>query len=120
MPYQQWIPIKPVVAFTGFAPGDGLKVFEIGDNIRFSPVICYEVIFSGRVTPRNQGEDFIVNVTNDAWYGDSAGPYQHFTQARFRAAEEGIPLIRVANSGISGIVDPYGRVSEKSPLLKNM
>ncbi len=113
IPFQQWIPLKPVVQFEGFVAGPGPQTLTIGqDNISFSPLICYEVIFPGKVTPGNdqQRPDFLVNVTNDAWYGDSAGPYQHFTQAVFRAIEEGLPLVRSANTGISGIIDPYGRV----------
>ena len=76
-----------------------------------SPLICYEVIFSGEVieagAPRPQ---WFLNLTNDAWFGNSTGPYQHFAAARLRTVEEGLPMVRAANNGISAFVDPYGRV----------
>jgi apolipoprotein N-acyltransferase len=80
-------------------------------------VICYEIIFSGKVVGPDT-PDFIINVTNDAWYGISAGPHQHFTQAIFRAVEEGIPVIRAANTGLSGLIDPLGQVHGLSPLFE--
>ena len=116
IPFQKWIPLKPVVRFTGFGLGDGPKTFEVF-GLKYSPVICYEIIFSGAVTGPDS-PDFIVNVTNDAWYGVSAGPYQHFTQAIFRAVEEGIPVIRDANTGFSGLIDPLGKIHEISPLYE--
>jgi len=84
-----------------------------------APLICYEAIFPGEVTPaRTNGErpGLLLNVTNDGWFGTTSGPYQHFALARLRAIEEGLPLIRAANTGISAIVDPYGRVLAELPL----
>ena len=109
IPYQEWIPLKPIVQFTGFVKGDGPAHFETPEGLTYSPLVCYEVIFPGAVTDISATlPDFIVNVTNDAWYGISAGPYQHYTQAVFRAVEEGVPLVRAANTGLSGVIYPLG------------
>jgi apolipoprotein N-acyltransferase len=83
----------------------------------FSPLICYEVIFPGAVVDPNDRPALIVNVTNDGWFGTSTGPSQHFATARFRSVEEGIPMLRAANTGISGVVDAYGRVETRSNLV---
>ena len=78
--------------------------------------ICYEAIFPDDFLPDGPRPDLILNVTNDAWFGLTPGPYQHFAQARLRAVEEGLPLVSAANTGISAIVDPYGRVVASLPL----
>ncbi len=97
-----------------FSRGPGRQTLEIGGLPPVSPLICYEVIFPGAVTAG--GADWILNITNDAWFGETTGPYQHFVSARLRAVEEGLPLMRVANSGISAVVDGYGRVLQQLPL----
>ena len=76
----------------------------------FTPLICYEVIFPRAIVQGAERPGLLINVTNDGWFGNTTGPRQHFHQARVRAVEEGVALIRVANNGISGAVDPYGRV----------
>ncbi|MGB8710413.1 MAG: apolipoprotein N-acyltransferase, partial [Methyloceanibacter sp.] len=73
-------------------------------------LICYEIIFPDEVVATSQRPGWFLNVTNDAWFGASAGPYQHFHQAQLRAVEQGLPVVRAANTGISAIIDPYGRV----------
>jgi apolipoprotein N-acyltransferase len=78
-------------------------------------LICYEVIFTGRVTPARR-PDWIVNVTNDAWFGITAGPWQHLASARLRAVEEGLPLARAAQTGVSAVFDSRGRLVTRGPL----
>jgi apolipoprotein N-acyltransferase len=117
IPYQKWIPLEPVTKFSGFTGGVGPLSLQSPDNLLYSPMICYEIIFSGRVVDPLDRPDFIINITNDSWYGKTAGPHQHMSQAVFRAIEEGLPVVRVADTGISGVIDPYGRVIEKSDVF---
>ncbi|MCO6389131.1 apolipoprotein N-acyltransferase [Aliihoeflea sp. 40Bstr573] len=94
----------------GFSAGTTRRPLDLGNGISGLPFICYEVIFPG-IAPRGSTDArLLVNVTNDAWFGDTPGPYQHFRQAQFRAVESGLPLVRAANNGISAAVDGYGRV----------
>ncbi len=95
----------------GFTSGEARKPFFVRGLPPIAGSICYEAIFPGDIMPRD-GERLgvIINVTNDAWFGDSPGPRQHLAQARLRAVEQGLPLIRAANSGISAVIDPYGRI----------
>ncbi len=97
----------------GFTPGSGRRNLSFDSKTGrkvFSPLICYEIIFPGRLYPRGQRPDFIVTITNDAWFGDSAGPRQHLDQARMRAIESGLPIVRSANTGISALIDAQGRM----------
>ncbi len=103
----------------GFAPGNSRKLVTSGIAPQFLPLICYEVIFSGNLMDGNQRAGWIVNLTNDGWFGSTPGPYQHLRQAILRAVEEGLPLVRAANSGISLVVDPYGRVVKELSLGKS-
>ena len=80
------------------------------------PLICYEAIFPGAAVPRGERPGWLVNVTNDGWFGISSGPYQHFQQARVLAIAEGLPLVRAANTGISAVIDPVGRIMNALPL----
>ena len=94
----------------GFSPGTGPRLLSIPGAPPASPLICYEIIFPDQVTEAGKRPGWLLNVTNDAWFGTSAGPYQHFHQAELRAVEQGLPVVRAANTGISAIIDPYGRV----------
>jgi apolipoprotein N-acyltransferase len=94
----------------GFIPGLQRQAMEIPRAPRALPLICYEAIFPGNVAARDDRPGWIVNLTNDGWFGISTGPYQHLQQARLRAIEEGLPLVRAANTGISAVIDPVGRI----------
>lgn len=105
----------------GFEPGDERRAMSAPGLPAFQPLICYEAIFPGEVMPRRAEPgrlrpEFLLNITNDGWFGITAGPYQHFAQARLRTIEEGMGLVRAANTGISAIVDPYGQVLQELPL----
>jgi apolipoprotein N-acyltransferase len=100
----------------GFLAGDRRRALNVPRAPRFLPLICYEIIFPSAVVPRNERPDWLINVTNDGWFGMTSGPYQHLQQARVRAIEEGLPLVRAANTGISAVIDPLGRIVKSLPL----
>ena len=85
----------------GFLSGDRRRAVDVPGAPNMLPLICYEAIFPGEAVPPGERPGWLVNVTNDGWFGISSGPYQHFQQARVRAIEEGLPLVRAANNGIS-------------------
>jgi apolipoprotein N-acyltransferase len=104
----------------GFEPGSVRRALTVPGLPPASPLICYEAIFPGEVMLSKGASGarprYLLNVTNDGWFGTTAGPSQHFAQARLRAIEEGLPLVRGAATGISGIVDAYGRILDRLPL----
>jgi len=114
LPFQDWMEKLGFVQLTkvqgGFIPGTRRRALEIPDAPRALPLICYEVAFPGSIATRDDRPGWIVNLTNDGWFGISTGPYQHLQQARLRAIEEGLPLVRAANTGISAVIDPSGRI----------
>jgi apolipoprotein N-acyltransferase len=120
VPFGEYLPFQNVMEKLGFVqltkmrggfiPGDRRRTMAIPNAPRMLPLICYEAIFPGDVVPRDDRPGWIVNLTNDGWFGISTGPYQHLQQARMRAIEEGLPLVRSANTGISAVIDPVGRI----------
>ncbi|MDB5641831.1 MAG: acyltransferase [Hyphomicrobiales bacterium] len=95
----------------GFEPGLARKLISVPGLPAIFPLICYEAIFPGLLDPAmRQQAGLIVNVSNDGWFGITAGPHQHLAQARLRSIEEGLPLLRAANTGLSAVIDPYGRL----------
>ena len=118
VPFSKYIPfIKKIVGeFYNFSEGTGNKTININNKIKISPIICYESIFHKKIYDKKNKPNLIVNLTNDAWFGYSSGPFQHFTITRFRAIENKIPIVRVANTGITAYIDEYGRIIKKTKL----
>ncbi len=121
VPFGEYVPLRALLPFKkltegrgDFAPGPGPETVVLPGVPPFQPLVCYEAIFVGW-TPRDNGArpQWLLNITNDAWFGRSSGPYQHFQMARTRAVEQGLPLVRAANTGISAVVDPLGRVTAR-------
>jgi apolipoprotein N-acyltransferase len=126
VPFGEYLPFEPILEGLGFREltkqrggflaGDRHRLIAIPGAPIALPLICFEVIFPGEAMPPGQRPGWIVNVTNDGWFGISSGPYQHFQQARVTAIEQGLPLARAANTGISAVVDPLGRIVSSLPL----
>jgi len=119
VPFGEYLPLKSLLSKLGlgqltggrgFAAGTGAPAIHIDGVPPFRVLICYETIFPGQVMDDGGEAQWLLNITNDGWFGVSEGPYQHFAQARMRAVEEGVPLVRSAGGGISAIIDPVGRV----------
>jgi len=125
VPFGEYMPLQGLAKRLGLkglaeqmgasnTPGTGPKILEAEGVPPFLPLICYEAIFPQGITgPRPA---WLVQITNDAWFGERSGPYQHLAQARVRAIEQGLPLARAANTGISAMVDPLGRITASLPL----
>lgn len=121
IPFRKYLPdfVQPVAKIIGdFKAGDAHKVISLKDKPSLGALICYEVIFPADVVDENNRPQWIAVLTNDGWYGDSMGPYQHLVSAQMRAIEEGLPIVRSANSGISAIIDAYGQITEQLGLQK--
>jgi apolipoprotein N-acyltransferase len=100
----------------GFSPGPGARLMALGALGHALPLICYEAVFPDFIHAAPARPDFLMQITNDAWFGELSGPYQHLAQARLRAVEQGLPFVRVANTGVSAMIDPYGRITAALPL----
>jgi apolipoprotein N-acyltransferase len=126
VPFGEYVPMKRVFFFAAplveavsdFSAGEEATLLPIGGH-RISTAICYEVVYPDLVRQFvTGGSELLTTITNDAWFGETSAPYQHFEQASMRAIEEGRYLVRSANTGISGIVDPYGRVLERTAIFQ--
>ncbi len=126
VPFGEYLPAQSFLENLGLRQLTGRRGgFDVGEirnllahqgSPRFAPLICYEIAFAREVPGTKDRPDVLVNVTNDAWYGLSSGPYQHFDLARLRAIEQGLPVMRAANTGISAIIDSYGRIIAQQAL----
>jgi apolipoprotein N-acyltransferase len=120
VPFGEYLPLQSLMEKLGFVqltrvqggfiPGTRRRAMDIPNAPRALPLICYEAIFPGDITTRDDRPGWIINLTNDGWFGISTGPYQHLQQMRLRAVEEGLPVVRAANTGISAVIDPSGRI----------
>jgi apolipoprotein N-acyltransferase len=126
VPFGEFIPMKNWLSFVSplveslaeFAPGDSMVMLPVGSHLT-STAICYEVVYPSLVGQAvAAGSELLTTITNDGWYGHSSAPYQHFALASMRAIEQGRYLARAANTGISGVVDPYGRVLQRSAIFE--
>ncbi len=126
VPFGEYVPLSGLIADTplaglagralaGFSPGPGPELMDLGAAGMVAPMICYETVFPRHLRAVER-PDWILQVTNDAWFGSISGPYQHLAQARFRAVEFGLPVVRVANTGVSAVIDGRGRVVAAMPL----
>lgn len=123
VPFGEYVPLRgilPIQKITpgtiDFSAGDGPHTITLPGLPPFSPLICYEAIFPGAVVDPRHRPDWLLNITDDAWYGVTSGPFQHVAIARLRAVEEGLPLARDGDNGISAMFDPYGRVVKRLDL----
>ena len=123
VPFGEFLPFENVLSkfglkkitrgYNSFSPGGKREVLELSSKFNekiILPLICYEIIYSGRIKENNQSPDLAINISEDAWFGKSIGPYQHFTKSIYRSVEEGIFVARSANMGISAFIDPNGKV----------
>ena len=124
VPFGEYVPLRGlpfidvIAGKTDIKAGGEARPFYLPGFGQIRVLICYEVIFPDFMSSDRERPDLILTLSNDAWFGQTAGPHQHFAQARMRAIEEGLPVIRVANTGISGVIDSYGRVLVRSEIGK--
>jgi apolipoprotein N-acyltransferase len=123
VPFGEFLPFEKTLSkfglkkitpgYSSFSPGDIRMTINLGNKFNeklILPLICYEIIYSGKIKKKNQLPDLVVNISEDAWFGRSIGPHQHFTKAIYRSIEEGVFIARSANKGISAFINPNGKV----------
>jgi len=120
VPFGEYVPLRsllPIEKLTqgsvDFSAGPGTQTVELANLPPFSPLICYEAIFPTEVVAPGARPEWLLNITNDGWFGTSSGPYQHLSAARLRAVEQGLPLLRAANTGVSAVIDAKGNVLDR-------
>jgi apolipoprotein N-acyltransferase len=120
LPFQDFLEKLGLMQLTklpgGFIAGERRRPMPMPRAPRMLPFLCYEIIFPGETVPDKERPGWLLNLTNDGWFGISSGPYQHLQQARVRTIEQGLPLVRAANTGISVVIDPLGRIVKSLPL----
>ena len=127
VPFGEFLPFEKIFGSIGlksltnnyqsFSSGENRQIIKINKNelnLKILPLICYEIIYSGKIFD-NHNFDFIINISEDGWFGDSIGPHQHFAHSIFRAIESGKYLIRSSNNGITAIINPIGLIEKKIP-----
>src|SRR5690606_25340139 len=127
VPFGEYLPFAPVLsrlgisalaalAEGGYSTGPGPSVLDLGALGRVLPLICYEAIFPQDIHAAPERADWMLQATSDAWFGTCQGPYQHLAQARLRSVETGLPMVRVANTGVSAVIDARGGIVASLPL----
>jgi apolipoprotein N-acyltransferase len=120
LPFQRFLESLGIMQLTklpgGFIPGERRRAMDVPRAPRMLPFVCYEIVFPGEATSGSERPGWMLNLTNDGWFGHSSGPYQHLRQAQVRAIEQGLPLVRAANTGVSAVIDPAGRTVRSLPL----
>ena len=122
VPFGEFLPFEKILSkfglkkitsgYSSFSSGDERKIIKLNDKFNkklILPLICYEIIYPGKIKTKNQNPNLIINISEDAWFGDSIGPYQHYAKAVYRSVEEGLFIARSANKGVSGFIDPNGK-----------
>lgn len=123
VPFGEYVPLRGILPFdkivpihSDFAEGPHVRTVRVPNAPPAGMLVCYEVIFPGHVVQKKYRPEWLINVTNDGWYGLSAGPYQHLAAAQMRAIEEGLPVVRAAGTGISAVISPTGEIIDSLPL----
>jgi len=129
VPFGEFIPFENLLAkwglkkitfgYSSFSSGSERKEIRVFNNLSFLPLLCYEIIYSGDLKRDSKDYNFIINISEDGWFGDSIGPHQHLTQAVFRAVEQGVPIVRSTNKGMSAYISPNGKIINSLELNKS-